>query len=272
MALTQFGFANGINSKVNGLLVKAINPAMNTILKYCSTLRRFNTLQDISIGLPDPFKSYQWEAYFPSIAIDNGTGAGVKAVTYTPILEDITMTFPEISVKSLDYSKRKINVPDEYNTNGSVTCKFYCDNRLQIVNYFNTWRNLVRDDYGLYGYPNDYKKEAFIYALGMKSIVPVYVFKIRGMFPQRLSQITLESSNSAKRVTATITFSYDDFDYEPVRLGQMAATYLDGNIAGIMANQAQASGLQYLHQNFVADKGQNAIVNSVSGLFGSGSK
>ena len=252
MAITQLGITNKINSGVNKFFQKNVNKAMNKILSYCSTLRRFNTPQDVAIGLPDSFNQWQWEAYFPSIAIDNGIGAGLKAVSYTPILENITMTFPSLKTKEMDFGQRSINVPNDYKTNGTVVGTFYCDNRLQIVNYFNTWRTLARDDWGLYGFPEDYKKDAFIYALGMKSIVPVYVFKFMGLFPTSLGSMTLNSNSKGGRITCNITFAYDDFTFEPVKIGQTAATYLDGNIAGIMANQAQAGAMSYVNNKFLS--------------------
>lgn len=250
MAITQLGITNKINSGINGFYQKNLNKSMNKILSYCSTLRRFNTPQDVAIGLPDSFNKWQWEAYFPSIAIDNGIGAGVKAITYTPILENITIQFPSVKTDEMNFGPRSINVPSSYKTHGSVTGTFYCDNRLQIVNYFNTWRTMVRDDWGLYGFPEDYKKDAFIYALGMKSIVPVYVFKFKGIFPTSLGNMVLNSDSKGGRITCNITFVYDDILYEPVKMGQTAATYLDGNIAGIMANQAQSSGMTYLNNTY----------------------
>ena len=242
MAITQLGFMGKANDAINGFYQKNINKTMNKILSYVSTLRRFNTPQDVAIGLPDPFKVHQWEAYFPSIAIDNGIGAGVKAVSYTPIVEDINFSLPQISTTKLDFGQRNLSVPNGSDTTGTVSVHFYCDNRMQIVNYFNTWRTQVRDDYGLYGYPSDYKKDAFIYGLGFKSIIPVFVFKFKGLYPQSLTSINF-SNDPAARLSTTITFSYDDIIPEPVKLGQIAATYLDGNIAGIMANQAQSSVL-----------------------------
>lgn len=264
MSLLQFDIANKINEGVNGFYQKNINKTMNKILSYVSTLRRFNTPQAVALGLPDPYMSYQWEAFFPSVAIDNGTGVGVKAVSYTPILENINMSFPSIQKKELEFNQRSINVPNAYRTCGEVTGTFYCDNRLQILNYFNTWRTQVRDDYGLFGFPSEYKKDVFIYALGMKSIVPVYVFKLIGVFPLSLNSMTLNSKGD--RITSSITFSFDDFLFEPVRIGQVAAQYLDGNIAGIMASQAQASGSTALHDNFLKNK-QDSILSSIGGMF-----
>lgn len=240
MAITQLGFMGKANDAINGFYQKNINKTMNKILSYVSTLRRFNTPQDVAIGLPDPHRAYQWEAFFPSIAIDNGIGIGMKAISYTPILEDIHFELPTVTVKKLDFGQRKLNTPDQSDTTSTITATFFCDNRMQIVNYFNTWRTQVRDDWGLYGYSEDYKKDAFIYALGFKSVIPVYRFKFKGLFPTRLGAFNF-NTNPSERLKFTITFSCDDIIPEPVKIGQIAATYLDGNIAGIMANQAQSS-------------------------------
>lgn len=234
MGLGSFSEITKLADKANDAVAKiTTSEIFNKVFDNASKIaRRFPTPQEVA-NLPDPLKDSQWEMIWPSVPIFQGIG---MAMNYVPIAEEISFGFPEIKNTTLDLGPSQINLPVKRTSAGTITAKFYCDMNATIINYFNEWRKLiVADDY-IVGYSVDYKKVAYLYILGLRSVMPVYLIKFKGLYPLKLSQQTFSSNEKTKRITVMITFSYDDITFEPVPAGQALTTFTN-NLAGNVLSQ-----------------------------------
>ena len=236
MGITSFKPVTHIVDKANSLVNKVTGSNLfNKVFGTASqVLRRFPTPQDVA-NIPDPLKDTQWEIVFPTVNIKLKEGNSV-AIPYQPIVEDISFTFPEVFTTNLKFGPRSYTAPIGKTSNTTFSATFYCDNSATIINYYDTWRKeVVKDDF-MVGLSDDFKKRAYIYLLGIRSVMPVYLIKFKGIYPTKISGTTLRSDNKAKRITYTITFSVDEITCEPVAAGQVV-TGVTNNLVGNLLGQ-----------------------------------
>lgn len=244
MGVGSFKPLTNIANKSNGLVNKVIgNKVTNGVAGVASqVLKRFPTPQDVA-NLPDPLKTNQWEAIFPSFNINMGIGTSVP---YQPIPEDISFTLPEIEIQNLQAGKNKFNIATNYSTSTNFSATFYCDMNATIINYYDTWRALAVHDDHLVGFPEEYKKRVYIYLLGFRSVVPVCLIKFLGVFPIKITQTSLKST--CERVTYTITFSVDRIETEMLGGGQAVTTYTNNIVGNALTQFGSVSSLSGLFQ------------------------
>lgn len=264
MSVGSFKSIKNFTKKVNEAVGKVTTSKAFTkaIGGVSQVLRRFPTPQDVS-NLPDPLKTAQWEAIFPSIMVPTGglnddsydtqqgpgksllngitTGdhqesGNAKWFSYNPICENISFTLPAVESTQLKLSQSTINLPKRVTTASTFSADFYCENSATIISYFQTWRRMVIQDDQLVGYQSDYKKPVYLYLLGMKSVIPVYLVKFKGVYPKGMKQLAFKGDHKEDRVKVTITFMCDNITAEPLATGQWA-DLLTNNLAGNLTSQ-----------------------------------
>jgi len=110
--------------------------------------------QESVAGIADALRNDRFEAFFPTI---NG---------YSPIVEDVNITFPTFEYHEIPYGSRDIFYASAIK-NASLTAVFYVDISGETLNYIAEWKRLVRDPRThLFGYADDYKRNAVIYIYG----------------------------------------------------------------------------------------------------------
>ena len=254
MSVGSFKSLNNITKKVNEAIgkvttSKAFTKAFGGVSQV---LRRFPTPQDIA-NLPDPLKSAQWEVIFPSISVstgglhesneifgrttgDNKRGGNAKWFSYNPVCENISFTLPSIESTILKLGPSKINLPKSVTTATSFSADFYCDNSATIISYYQTWSKQVVQDTQIVGYQSDYKKPVYLYLLGLKSVIPVYLIKFKGVYPKDISKLTFKGDPKEDRIKVTITFMCDCITAEPLVTGQ-ALDLITNNFTGNVFSQ-----------------------------------
>lgn len=249
MGLGSLKVVQKLTNKVNSSINKVTGSKLfNNIMGGASqVLRRFPTPQDVA-NVPDPLKSFQWEVIFPSIQIslggtDDNAANTATWLPYQPICENISFTLPKVISKTLDLGPSQVHMAQKISTATTFSAEFYCDNSVSIVSYFQAWRRLAVKDNQLVGFAIDYKKPVYLYILGVRSVIPVYLIKFKGVYPTDLKSMTFKSDSKASRVTATITFNCDLITAEPLVAGQ-AMTGLTNNLVGnALTNFASASSV-----------------------------
>lgn len=253
MGIGSFNAIKNVTKKVNEAIGKVTSSkaARNVFGGVSQVLRRFPTPQDVS-NLPDPLKTAQWEVIFPSISVSTGgtnsademygrtTGdhqggkyTNAKWFSYNPICENISFTLPKIESKQLQLGPTQVNMPVKVTTASTFSADFYCDNTATILSYYQTWRRMVVQDNQLVGYQSDYKKPVYLYILGAKSVIPVYLVKFKGVYPKEISSITFKGDSKEERIKTTITFMCDNITAEPLLAGQtldLVANNFVGNV------------------------------------------
>ena len=267
MGVGSFKAIKNITKKVNETIGKVTSSKAftNAIGGVSQVLRRFPTPQDVS-NLPDPLKTAQWEAIFPSIMVPTGglngdsydtkqgksslngitTGdhqesGNAKWFSYNPICENINFTLPNVESVQLKLSRSSINLPTHVSTSSTFSAEFYCDNTATIISYFQTWRRMVVQDDQLVGYQSDYKKPVYLYLLGMKSVLPVYLIKFKGVYPKNLSSLSFKGDHKEDQIKVTITFMCDNITAEPLVAGQ-TLDLISNNFTGNVLSQYGSIG------------------------------
>lgn len=227
---------NKVNTAIGSVMTsKAANAVFGGMSQ---ALRRFPTPADVA-NLPDPLKTFQWEALFPSISVS--VGAGSSWLSYQPICENISFTLPKIDSIDLNLGPSKVHMAKSMQTATSFSADFYCDNNAMIISYYQEWRRMAVHDDQLVGFPDDYKKYVYLYLLGVRSVIPVYLIKFKGVYPTDIKQMSLKSNSKADRITSTITFNCDLITAEPLATGQIA-TGITNNIIGNALSQFGSVG------------------------------
>lgn len=227
---------NKVNTAIGSVMTsKAANAVFGGMSQ---ALRRFPTPADVA-NLPDPLKTFQWEALFPSISVS--VGAGSSWLSYQPICENISFTLPKIDSIDLNLGPSKVHMAKSMQTATSFSADFYCDNNAMIISYYQEWRRMAVHDDQLVGFPDDYKKYVYLYLLGVRSVIPVYLIKFKGVYPADIKQMSLTSNSKADRIKSTITFNCDLITAEPLATGQIA-TGITNNIIGNALSQFGSVG------------------------------
>lgn len=231
---------NKVNTAVGRVMTsKAANAVFGGMSQ---ALRRFPTPADVA-NLPDPLKSFQWEAIFPSVSVPLGSASEkqIDVLSYQPICENISFTLPKIDSIDLNLGPSKVHMAKSLQTATAFSADFYCDNNAMILSYYQAWRRKAVHDDQLVGFPDDYKKYVYLYLLGVRSVIPVYLIKFKGVYPIEIKQMSLNSSSKASRITSTITFNCDLITAEPLATGQLA-TGITNNIIGNALSQFGSVG------------------------------
>lgn len=232
---------NKVNTSVGRVMTsKAANSVFGGLSQ---ALRRFPTPADVA-NLPDPLKSFQWEVMFPNISIS--IGAGSSWLPYQPICENISFTLPKIDSIDLNLGPSKVHMAKSMQTATQFSADFYCDNNAMILSYYQEWRRMAVHDDQLVGFPDDYKKYVYLYLLGVRSVIPVYLIKFKGVYPTEIKQMSLKSSAKADRITSTITFNCDLITAEPLATGQIATGITNNIIGNALSNFGSANSISSL--------------------------
>ena len=230
----------GIGKVTNSKLVKQVFGAVSQVL------RRFPTPADVA-NIPDPLKTAQWEAIFPSIQIFVGGSKtdSLSWIPYIPICENISFTLPGLETKDLNLGPAKVTMPKKRTTATTFSADFYCDNMATIMSYYTYWQELAVHEDQTVGYASDYKKAVYLYLLGFKSVTPVYLVRFKGVFPKTISALTFKGDSKEDRIKVTITFSCDKIETEPLAVGQIATT-LTNNFVGNFLTHGSLSSISAL--------------------------
>lgn len=249
MGLGSFGAISKLTNKANGLVNKVTTSKLfNQVFGAGSQLlRRFPTPQDVA-NIPDPLKNTQWEVVFPGINISPGLFSGKegigKVLNYNPIVEDISFAIPEIKTEELKIGPRTISMPVGKTTSSTFSATFYCDNSLSILTYFENWRKEIVSDDLLVGLESNYKKRVYLYILGLRSVMPVYVVKFKGVYPMKISSnISFKSTTKAERITMPISFYVDEIEFESLAVGQIATDLTNNFVGGVLTKMGSVSSI-----------------------------
>lgn len=213
---------------------------------------RFRNPESVA-AVPDAMiNSARWDAIFPPIG------------GYSPIVEDCTIPIPDVSTEKILLGSRYRNVPSFVDVS-TFNVTFYCDVSMNIFNYIDKWKSLIRDNTThVYGFPDDYCKKVSFYLYGYKNLVPVMRFDCINCFPTKTSSIELKSTEKPDRIKCVQTFSVDNVQMQQILAGALATNLLGGNLWSQVLDQ----GVMNLVGNFGSDTfGKDGLIGKVASIF-----
>jgi hypothetical protein len=158
--------------------------------------------RSIVANLPDPALNWRWRCFMPTSLVRNPNGI---------LVEEVNFTHTSIPSRPRFGGGTNTYFP-EFNDISAVDMTFYETTDYRSLKFLYNWRSLVLDSNGNYGLPEGpagYKKTIKIEFYGMEnSISPVWVGKLKGIWPTEISPQTLTYS-SKERIQIQASFSVD---------------------------------------------------------------
>lgn len=123
-----------------------------------------------------------------------------------------TSTLPGLGIhdQTVTFQGHNFHVPGtvDYSSNGSWTVTFHCDEGQNIREKLIAWQKEIFSyeiSGGKYGVPTE---EATLEMVGKDPDTPTRVFKLKGIYPVKVDDVSYDATGDGKPITFSATFAY----------------------------------------------------------------
>ena len=179
---------------------------------------------------------------FAKGAFDAVTDAIIGLEPLTVRAESVHVPLDSINVTSSRNQARNRSFADSISTD-DLTITFYEDYNYSALNYFERWKKVIANDYGVFRCPDGsdgYAKTIRVNLFDTVGLKKGVIF-FYGAFPVQIQPLDLGSENGI--VKTSVTFSVQRAEWQPFALLN----------SGMLSSAAQASSGNALNGNFKMD-------------------
>lgn len=207
--------------------------------------------------LKEPSRSWRWRAMLPDLS-------GIGLVNNL-VVEQVSFPHDLIAVTNREIGSEYLHFPSVKDVS-TMSLTLYEDESFYTTSYLYAWKSRVRDMYGNYGLPSDYKFKTTLFMYGLEdSNTPNLQLDLEGVWPTQIHSFDLNYTDSGF-FTVGCDFSIDSVTFvgsNAYSIGTGGITSLNSLINSVIGNVQGVARSALSTLEGMA----NSSINDLSNLF-----